>query len=392
MKNFLMPGSVFGGILLIAGSCIGAGMLGLPILMGLCGFFPALVLLISAWGFMTYTALLLIEINGWFYEQVNIVSMAGKALGRIGKGISWILYLLLFYSLLVAYIASSGKIFSSIAPSFGMIINIFFIVVLGVIVYLGTKPVDLFNRFLMFGLIISYLVMLSFGISKVNLSLYFHVNMKYFLLPLPILITSFGFHNMIPSLTAYMKGDLKRTKYAILGGSLLALFIYFFWIVFVLGIVPVLGKYGLMDSYMQGTEASIALKIFFQSIYLSGFAQGFAFFAIITSFVAQSLSLTHFIADGLKVQLTKKNNLWLVFLVIFPPLFFAITYPNIFFKALAFAGAYCAVILFGILPALMTWIGRYKNKETSAYHVKGGKLALIIIIIFFCVIIFNEIF
>ena len=37
-------GSVIGGILLIAGSCIGAGMLGLPILTGLVGFFPSLIL------------------------------------------------------------------------------------------------------------------------------------------------------------------------------------------------------------------------------------------------------------------------------------------------------------------------------------------------------------
>ena len=35
-------GSVLGGMLLIAGSCIGAGMLGLPILTGLSGLMPSL--------------------------------------------------------------------------------------------------------------------------------------------------------------------------------------------------------------------------------------------------------------------------------------------------------------------------------------------------------------
>jgi tyrosine-specific transport protein len=38
------PGSIFGGVLLIAGSCIGAGMLGLPIITGIAGFFPSLLM------------------------------------------------------------------------------------------------------------------------------------------------------------------------------------------------------------------------------------------------------------------------------------------------------------------------------------------------------------
>ena len=37
-------GSVFGGMLLIAGSCIGSGMLGIPIVTGVAGFFPSLLM------------------------------------------------------------------------------------------------------------------------------------------------------------------------------------------------------------------------------------------------------------------------------------------------------------------------------------------------------------
>ncbi|NGX44712.1 MAG: hypothetical protein K1060chlam3_00887, partial [Candidatus Anoxychlamydiales bacterium] len=42
-KLKFQPGSVLGGMLLIAGSCIGAGMLGLPVLLGLTGFFPSII-------------------------------------------------------------------------------------------------------------------------------------------------------------------------------------------------------------------------------------------------------------------------------------------------------------------------------------------------------------
>ena len=91
-KN-LLPGSVLGGALLIAGSCIGAGMLGLPVLLGISGFLPSIILLLIAFTFMTYTGLLLIEINGWFYERVNIISMTEKSFGTFGRFSSWILYL-----------------------------------------------------------------------------------------------------------------------------------------------------------------------------------------------------------------------------------------------------------------------------------------------------------
>ena len=93
-------GKVIGGMLLVAGSCIGAGMLALPILTGLAGFFPSLFMMIVSWAFMTFTGLLLIEVNGWFKFQVNLVSMAEESLGKKGKLIAWLAYLFLFYSLL----------------------------------------------------------------------------------------------------------------------------------------------------------------------------------------------------------------------------------------------------------------------------------------------------
>ena len=83
-------GSVIGGMLLIAGSCIGAGMLGLPIVTGLSGFFPSLIMFFCGWLFMTSTALLLVEVNGWFSRQVNLLTMTQHTLGKWGQGICWI--------------------------------------------------------------------------------------------------------------------------------------------------------------------------------------------------------------------------------------------------------------------------------------------------------------
>ncbi len=51
---------------------------------------------------MTATALLLVEANGWFSRQVNLLTMTNHTLGKWGKGVCWATYLFLFYALLVA--------------------------------------------------------------------------------------------------------------------------------------------------------------------------------------------------------------------------------------------------------------------------------------------------
>lgn len=368
---------IIGAMFLTAGSCIGAGMLGLPILAGLSGFFPSLVMMTIAWLFMTFTALLLVEVNGWFHERVNLISMIGKALGRNGQILAWILYLFLFYALLIAYVAVSGHIFSSIIPVSNWILSILFTLFFGYFVYLGTRLVDLSNRWMMIGLIICYLAMIALGLSNVQFSLLQYVKLKYILLPLSVMITSFGFHNIIPSLTSYLDGNLQEVRRAILGGSCITYVVYFFWNCFVLGLVPFEGQNGIYESFIMGKDATIVLNHYAQSSSLGFFIQGFSLFAIITSFLAQGLGLTHFIADGLHIEPVGKNKLWLTALALAPPLMLALIYPTIFFVALSFAGGFCAVILFGIMPSCMVWIGRYKNKAISAYHVAGGKFSLI---------------
>jgi len=376
-------GSVIGGMLLIAGSCIGAGMLGLPIVTGFAGFFPSLLMFFIAWIFMTATALLLVEVNGWFSKQVNLLSMSGSTLGKWGKNLCWVMYLFLFYSLLVAYISGSGSLVSTILQnSFSLklpiwIASLFFVILFGWVVYLGTRRVDHVNRGLMFGKIGFFILLIIVGIQFLRPGLLLRTEPKYVFSALPLLVIAFGFHNMIPSLTAYLNGDLKRVRITIVGGSLMAFVIYLIWEILVLGIVPLRGPNGLIASLMSDQEASQAIAAIVRSPAISVFSQGLAFFAILTSFLAQALSLVHFLADGFKINYKKQESVGLCILALLPPLVLSLIYPQLFFKALNFAGGICAVVLFGIMPALMVWMGRYRKQTSSGYQVPGGKATLI---------------
>ena len=70
-SNHVSQGRVLGATLLVAGCCIGAGMLGLPILTALGGFKPTIILFVLCWLFMAGTGLLLLEVNLWFTEEVS---------------------------------------------------------------------------------------------------------------------------------------------------------------------------------------------------------------------------------------------------------------------------------------------------------------------------------
>src|SRR3990167_6039349 len=151
-----MTSKLIGGILLVVGTTIGAGMLALPIATAQLGFWASVALLIGCWGVMTVCAFLFLEVNLWLPPNTNLISMAGVTLGRWGQVISWLAYLLLLYSILSAYIAGGGDLFHYLLKTSGIdmplsVASIIFTAVFGAVVYLGMRAVDYVNRGLMFG-------------------------------------------------------------------------------------------------------------------------------------------------------------------------------------------------------------------------------------------------
>lgn len=107
-----------GGVLLVSGTTIGAAMLALPVATGFAGFIPSVVLFVACWLYFTYTALLMLEVNLWFGDNVNLITMANRTIGRWGEFLSWLIFLLLLYALTTAYVAGSGSIMITFIAAF----------------------------------------------------------------------------------------------------------------------------------------------------------------------------------------------------------------------------------------------------------------------------------
>ncbi len=386
-------GSLTGGIFLVTGCCIGAGMLGLPVLSGLTGFIPSVCLFVLSWLFMVSTGLLLLEVNLWFTDEVSLVSMADRTLGSIGKVIAWGGFLFLFYALMVAYISSSGELITEFVYQLCRInlptwIGSCLIALLfGCLAYLGTYAVDWLNRLFMLGLIISYVLLLSWGMPHIKGSFLLHRDWSTAYLVVPAMIISFGFHNLVPTLTTYMHRDVKALRFIILVGSGLPLLVYLLWEGLILGLIPVEGVGGFRQALDEGNMATQALKNAVGSFWITNLAQYFAFFAIVTSFLGVALSFIDFLADGLHLKKDAKGKFWLCLLVVLIPLALAILYPHIFLIALSYAGSFGAIILFGLLPAGMVWSGRYIQKIQAPQLLPGGRLSLILVILISLVIL-----
>ncbi|MCH9628124.1 MAG: Tyrosine-specific transport protein [Chlamydiales bacterium] len=380
-------GSLFGGVLLIAGSCIGAGMLALPVITGMGGFGPSVVMFLIIWLFMTSTGLLLLETNLALGHHLSLISIAERTLGKWGKLSCWVLFLFLFYSLSIAYISASGSILQSInADLFGFEFpvwggSLFFTLVFACVLFIGTRHVDYVNRALMLGLVITYFVLVLLGSQYIHREYLAVKQWRYAFAALPVLVTSFGFHNMIPSLAMYMKGDTRRLRITILIGSLIPLLIYLVWEVVMLGIIPIEGRTGLLHALDQGEAATEALRAVVGRSWINTVAQAFALFAIITSFLAQSLSLVDFLADGLKLPKVGLGRATLVLMALVPPFTIAFVYPGIFISALNFAGGFAAVLLFGVMPVLMIWVTRYKRKLSTTRMLPLGRAFLVLVML-----------
>ena len=163
-------------------------------------------------------------------------------------------------------------------------------------------------------------------------------------------------------------------------GSLIPFVVYVIWQLLVMGVVPVYGESSLSEAAEKGLQVTFFLKNLLGSPWVSVAVRSFAFFAIITSLLGVSLSLTDFLADGLKIKKTQSGKLLLVCITFIPPLLFALFFPQGFIMALEYAGI-LVVILLALLPALMAWSERYGPKqgrdlEKVQFQVPGGKVLL----------------
>lgn len=383
---------IFGGTMLIAGTSIGAAMLAMPIASGLFGFFGTLVVLIACWAFMYWTAMLIVEASLRFKDGESFLTMAQKTLGGFGALITWVFFLLLFYSLQAAYLSGSGRIMIDALEGFLRIeLPPFFdilplMVIFAPFMYFGISVVDRLNRYLMIGMIMTYLIIIFWLLPNVDIKLLGFTDWSFCLLSFSVVVTSFGYQVIIPTLVSYLDRHIPSIKKCLFYGSLIPLIVYLFWNLVMLGSLSVHGQDGLANAFKMDVPISRLLRIQTNNDFIAALSRGFSIFAIVTSFLGVSQGTFDFLKDWLKAKGSRKKTLIAFMLTFLPPAFLIMLLENSFMRLLEYAGALASIIL-GIIPILIVWKLRKKKDVYVEYRAPGNKISLIGGAIFFSLVV-----
>lgn len=375
------PGSLTGSVLLVAGTTVGAGILAIPAVTQEAGFLASAVTCLLCWLYMVVTGLLVAEVNvNTMCELgsggVSLVSMAMRTLGKGGVQVACWSYLFIHYALLVAYVARSSEAITSFLGIPLWESAIIFTSIFGGICYFGSQQaIGAINGFLVFGILVSFAVLVGVAAGDIEWSSLLQVNIKAVPQSIPIICLSFVYQNVVPVLCTNLEGNLPEVRTAIVLGTAIPLVMFLVWDAVILGTISHLNASGVhvVDPLLQLRSTSGIV---------GPIVEIFSFLAIGTSYIGFVLGLTDFLSDLLKLPSGRRQQPLPYFLTTIPPLVLALLNPDIFFKALDFAGTYGVLLLFGILPAAMSWAERYTERclpPIVPTIVPGGRITLCIV-------------
>lgn len=396
MHNQKTP-ALLGGILLVIGNVVGAGILALPMATAELGLPAAIFALFIFWLVMMLGAHYFLEANLAFPPGSNLISMSRTTLGKYSTAIAWICNLIVMYSLIAAYISGGSDLIKINLHYLGINLPtkttaLIFFAIFGFIISRGIRITDHLNRMLMlikFSLFITMVISLASHFNPKIISFIPQKNLSASLLI--IVITSFGFATLIPSLRNYYQSDVKKIKKIIFWGTLAPLIAYVIWVITIFLIIPYYGNHGLLEIAQSSKPVSDLQLALTNALHIAWISQAMNIFSgvcIITSFLANSVSLTDFIADGFNLYKNGRRTLAVYIIAYLPPVISVLFCSKIFLLGLSIAGT-LAIIQLLILPALIVLRLRNSNKRKElSYSVFGGKAMLVFLLSLSFIILF----
>jgi tyrosine-specific transport protein len=375
-------GRVVAAMGLVAGTCIGGGMLALPVASAGAGFVPSIIIMAVCCVFMTITGLLFVEATLWFEEGAHLVTITSKLLGPIGRIVTILLFLFIGYASLVAYTEAVGDMLVSGINLGTWGAGLATVLVFGVIIALGQRVIGPVNTVLFVALLVAYVLLIGGGVLEVKMERLQRSNWGVSLMSLPIMLTIFSYQAVVPSLVRYLHRDAKRLRLALIGGCVLAFVVYALWQWLILGIVPYEGLGGLEEALAKGVGVSNPLQLYASSRWVAVVGALFAFFALVTSFIGVGMGLFDFIADGLHIERSPWGRTLLGAMVILPTFFITGLFPNLFIVALDLTGGFGDAILNGVIPVALVYSGRHIKHFREGLRMPGGRLLLAAVVIF----------
>ncbi|MFK7733049.1 MAG: aromatic amino acid transporter [Pseudomonadales bacterium] len=387
MSNESKAPSSIGGIAIIAGTAVGAGMFSLPIASAGMGFLWAVACLLLTWFCMLHSGLLILETNLNFPVGSSFNTFVGETLGPRWNALNNLSLVFVLYILCYAFISGGGSIVShtlqkttgvGVSPALA---GLLFSLLIAALVWISTAVVSRVSTILITGMVLSFAYSISQLALGIEPTLLLDTSMDYAifsLAALPVFLTAFGFHGNIPSLVKFYGKDPAIIIRCIVGGSLVALGVYVVWLAVTLGqlsrddirlVMQEGGNIGPMVAAM-GTRSDKEIVLTLLDV--------FANFAVITSFLGAGLGLFDYVADKFGFSDSKIDRFKSAAIAFLPPTLASLVYPNGFIVAIGYAGL-SATVWGTLVPAAAAHKSR-QQFGNPLFRVWGGNGLLLFMV------------
>lgn len=354
--------------LLVTGNLIGAGILALPMQTGGAGIIYSMLAMLLFCAAMYFSAIVLArEAVEKKQDNFNYPSLYGHYLGPIGKWLATAANLLILYGLLTAYIGGGASIIvSAISPEGGssqmlnITVTLLLFVALSAFTASGTGFVARYNQLLMLFLGICFLSLVLMGAGDIKIKRMLFHDIRFLPIAVPVILTAFHFHNIIPTICKDMEWDIKAISRAMLLGMVIGFTMNIIWVGVGIGVLPLtIGTNSIISGFEQGLPATVPLGKILANPLFSSLAIAFSLTAISTSYAANGIGLMDFNRD----ILGGGSRLKVMMTTFLPPLIIAILFPTVFLKAIGIVGGIGIALLFGVLPSVIYFL---KNRQLRA--------------------------
>ena len=389
---FSIISSIFNAAFLVAGTTIGGGFLALPTVVAPIGFYPAACTLVGVWLYFLAQSFVLVEcivrarkgqqysILGDNYnkeesenileEDPGITAVARLVLGERFELLVGILLTILIEATLVSQISRAGMLFQN-NYQVGCWLSALSIS----LVVFGPKSGLAFatkaNSVLTTLFIISCITVFGIGSRAADwtrlASIGGSINVSSITSAIPTFLQLLVYGEIVSTVCRLLKYKINRIHGAIFVGSFMTLCLQIGWSA--LGISLVAPASGVIDpiNVLLGQSGPVRVPLFCLAIT-----------AILTTILGSYLALESTYKDVITQRKTSKDvhvypsllkRMKVASIVTIPASIIASTSPSIFLRAIDFAGSYPVLLLWGVIPPILTMMQRSRDFEKMGKEV-----------------------
>jgi len=234
------------------------------------------------------------------------------------------------------------------------ILSLGFAVIIALVVWLGTSVISTIT------LVLGAFMVIFFGVAAIDILPGFQTpsllsnepTFPFVGAAIPVYVTAFACAGLVPTLVRHYSAHPSYVFKSLLLGTLVALFLYLFWLFISLGSV---GRQGMFTVLQNGGNIDGLLQALVEkgaSSDIKPYLTLFTHAAIVTSFLSVSIGLLHFIQDKLKLSDSNRHKSLAALICFAPPVLGSLIFPYGFVHAIGFAGIFVAFSFF-ILPGVL---------------------------------------